>query len=293
MFASKHCFKYRQSSGNSLTMQFPMAGIQTDKFEHKSAFDSPVAISRKDTIIIAMLVNMALLFVLFATATKPQPPVTRETNVAASERMQPDSMAMFAKNQPTNTQQTKNLQTKSQPATDSQATSSRLPIDEIDEILQQYVSTHASTPEVEQGVLQERIQKDEEEPSLASKNNFVEVKVQKGDALAKIAKTHGTTVAQLLATNQLENPKLKIGQVLKVPTNTPTTTSANTNTNAKPAKQKAAATSTAEYYIVKSGDNPWKIAKKFNLKFEDLLQLNDLDEEKARNLKIGQKLRIK
>ena len=48
-----------------------------------------------------------------------------------------------------------------------------------------------------------------------------------------------------------------------------------------------------EYYIVKAGDNPWKIAKRFHLSFEKLLLLNGLDEAKARNLKIGQKLRIR
>jgi peptidoglycan endopeptidase LytF len=47
------------------------------------------------------------------------------------------------------------------------------------------------------------------------------------------------------------------------------------------------------YYVVKSGDSPWKIAKQFNVKPEDILQLNHLDEEKARNLKIGDRIRIK
>ena len=52
-------------------------------------------------------------------------------------------------------------------------------------------------------------------------------------------------------------------------------------------------TSLDEYYIVKAGDNPWKIAKKFHLSFEKLLQLNHLDEAKARNLKVGSRLRIR
>ncbi len=47
------------------------------------------------------------------------------------------------------------------------------------------------------------------------------------------------------------------------------------------------------FYIVKPGDNPWKIAKKFHLSFEKLLQLNHLDEAKARNLKVGSRLRIR
>lgn len=48
-----------------------------------------------------------------------------------------------------------------------------------------------------------------------------------------------------------------------------------------------------EFYIVKAGDNPWKIAKRFHISFEKLLQLNHLDEAKARNLKVGSRLRIR
>jgi LysM repeat protein len=47
------------------------------------------------------------------------------------------------------------------------------------------------------------------------------------------------------------------------------------------------------FYIVKAGDNPWKIAKRFHISFEKLLQLNHLDEAKARNLKVGSRLRIR
>jgi LysM repeat protein len=47
------------------------------------------------------------------------------------------------------------------------------------------------------------------------------------------------------------------------------------------------------FYVVKPGDNPWKIAKKFRLSFEKLLELNNLDEAKARNLKVGQTLKIR
>ena len=47
------------------------------------------------------------------------------------------------------------------------------------------------------------------------------------------------------------------------------------------------------FYTIKPGDNPWKIAKKFHLSFEKLLQLNHLDEAKARNLKVGQQIRIR
>jgi len=49
----------------------------------------------------------------------------------------------------------------------------------------------------------------------------------------------------------------------------------------------------SDCYVVCPGDNPWNIAKKFNISFEKLLKLNQLDEVKARNLKIGQTLRIR
>jgi LysM repeat protein len=74
---------------------------------------------------------------------------------------------------------------------------------------------------------------------------------------------------------------------------------AQTNDAKKPVKSKTKVAKTKElplsdeYYIVKAGDNPWKIAKRFHLSFERLLLINHLDEAKARNLKIGQKLRIR
>ncbi len=49
----------------------------------------------------------------------------------------------------------------------------------------------------------------------------------------------------------------------------------------------------SDFYIVCSGDNPWTIAKKFGISFEALLAINNLDEVSARNLKIGQTIRIR
>lgn len=48
-----------------------------------------------------------------------------------------------------------------------------------------------------------------------------------------------------------------------------------------------------QYYTLKSGDNPWKVAKQFRVGFGELLKLNHLDEAKARNLKPGDVLRVK
>jgi LysM repeat protein len=48
-----------------------------------------------------------------------------------------------------------------------------------------------------------------------------------------------------------------------------------------------------EWYTMKSGDNPWKVAKTQKIKFDDLLKLNGLNEERARNLKPGDQIRIR
>ena len=117
----------------------------------------------------------------------------------------------------------------------------------------------------------------------------VQITVKKGDALEKIARANGTTVDAIIKTNQLKSDKLKIGQVLQVPVNTKTS-------SAKPVaaanNNKPIALGDAQYYTIKAGDNPWKIAKQFHLKLDELLKLNNLDEASARNLKIGDKVRV-
>ncbi len=126
-------------------------------------------------------------------------------------------------------------------------------------------------------------------------DNIVEIIVKKGDSLDRIARANATTVQSIRALNGLKNDHLKIGQVLNVDVG-----SAKQNVDqrtAAPAKsiaQKNIFTPPKEavYYTVKSGDSPWKIAKQFNVNMDDLLKLNQLNEEKARNLKIGDRIRV-
>lgn len=119
--------------------------------------------------------------------------------------------------------------------------------------------------------------------------NIVDITVKSGDALEKIARANGTTVAAIKSLNQLKNERLKIGQVLKVPVGTAAAAIYHEPTF-KPVTEPA--NKEATYYTIKSGDNPWKIAKQFRVKMDDLLRLNNLDEEKARNLKVGDSIRI-
>lgn len=136
-------------------------------------------------------------------------------------------------------------------------------------------------------------------PSATHQDGYVEIKVKSGDALEKIARRHGTTVEAIKKANNLTTAKLSIGQVLRIPVNKNNETALATSIPSSPQPSKEAAKNPSptqeapQYYTIKSGDNPWKIAKQFNVKFEDLLILNNLDEERARNLKIGDKVRVK
>ena len=119
-------------------------------------------------------------------------------------------------------------------------------------------------------------------PVTAREPTLQEVTVQKGDSLDRIAKKHNKTVDALLKCNQLSGTFLKVGQKLKIPPPVNKTVAAPAFTPEG-----------AEYYTMKVGDNPWSIAMKHHLKVDELLKLNGLNEEKARKLKPGDRLRIR
>ncbi|MDB2614058.1 LysM peptidoglycan-binding domain-containing protein [Chlamydiales bacterium] len=48
-----------------------------------------------------------------------------------------------------------------------------------------------------------------------------------------------------------------------------------------------------EWYTVQSGDNPWKIAKVTKINYDDIIKLNQLTDSKAKNLKPGDRIRIR
>lgn len=128
-----------------------------------------------------------------------------------------------------------------------------------------------------------------------SNGRFVDVTIKRGDALEKIARANGTTVEAIMKANNLKNDRLRVGQTLKVPvgTNKKAAAAAPKETPKQVAKADTDSKGSAQYYTIQKGDNPWKIAKQFNLKLDELLKLNNLDQEKARNLKVGDSIRVK
>ncbi|MBS0634859.1 MAG: LysM peptidoglycan-binding domain-containing protein [Verrucomicrobia bacterium] len=235
-------------------MQLSMAGIHPDFAQEKKAPQRSVGVTRKDTIIIAMLVNIALLAVLFATASRQS-----QAQTVPLQKVEPLVARFETVSQVNASQVTKGSQVVAQ-----------APVDEIDELLKSY----AQKAQIEAKPAAEV----RNEPAIATaKPHYIEVKVKKGDVLSRIARAHNVKVEDIIVLNGLESANVKIGQVLKIPT------------TIKAAPQETV----AEFYVVKEGDSPWKIAKKCRIEVEDLLRLNNLDEAKAKNLKIGQKLRIR
>ena len=143
------------------------------------------------------------------------------------------------------------------------------------------------------------VQKQQEEESPSLPNGYFEVKVKRGDFLERIARANGTTVEEIKKINRLSSEKLNIGQILRIPSNTQNKFEPIVTQNKAPAPIAISAPPPVKndaesvYYTVKSGDNPWKIAKQFNIRVDQLLKLNNLNETKAKNLKVGDKLRVK
>lgn len=233
--------------------------------------------SRRDVIIISVLVNAALLAVLFLTAIKSDSD-TASTDIDFEQVAVADETV-------------KEVSLEGDPIVSIQEVKAdtAAPMDEVDHVLKEYLpEITAETVAVEEtpAPVDAPVVVKEAEPTPTNEN-YVEVTVKRGDALEKIARANRTSIAAIKKANNMANDKLKIGQVLKVPVGT---------VKAKTEKVAAAAATVGSdpvYYTVKKGDNPWKIAKQNNVKFEDLLKLNNLNEEKAKNLKVGDTVRVR
>jgi LysM repeat protein len=115
----------------------------------------------------------------------------------------------------------------------------------------------------------------------AVESSLREVKVKKGDVLEKIARQNHVSVSDIMKVNKLSSSRLKIGQTLKIPSG-----------GSKPSIS-TVSNDGAQYYTIKNGDNPWTIAVKHHMKVDELLKLNGMNEDKARRLKPGDRIRIK
>ena len=123
--------------------------------------------------------------------------------------------------------------------------------------------------------------------SLSADSSYI---VKKGDTLYSISRKYQITVPELRAANNLsENDVLKVGVKLVIPSadiENAAALSASKTSETKPNVSSKSATS----YIVQKGDTLYGIARKFNIKLNELLSLNNLDNSST--IKIGQKILV-
>ncbi len=98
--------------------------------------------------------------------------------------------------------------------------------------------------------------------------------VKAGDTLWSIAKKLGVSVDELKSKNNLTSNALSINQILLIPTK----------------NENVSEDDSADYYVVKAGDNLYQIANKYGMTVEELKSLNNLN---SNLLSIGQKLLVK
>lgn len=248
--------------------------------------------TRKDTILIAVVINAGLLAILFTTAV-----IYDTDKTIAPVEVAPTLVENIPPAQPAPIQEI--------------AVVSPSSGDEVDNVLKYYAAPSSQPIVVEtqpETYSPETIATPS--PALAEdvpaskeviEEKYIEVTVKKGDVLEKIARANKSSIAAIKKANQLQNENLSIGQVLKVPVKKKNSTQAIASANRDKTEVKTEPTSPqdqegdreAVYHVVKSGDNPWKIAKQYHVKYDDILRLNHLNEEKARNLKIGDRIRVK
>lgn len=223
--------------------------------------------SRRDTIIIAVLINACLLIILFATAlTKKE-----ETPFSAREVATPSPANVNIQD----IQRTMVKQTSFSKTTPKLSKPS-LPVAPLEESLPKVALIepkveHKSEPKKEEIV----------EPSK-SLPAYIQITVKRGDYLARIAKENETRVEDIMKLNNLKSTQLKIGQILRIPApeRSPLKSGENKPT---PPKQ----------YMVKPGDTLWGIAKFHNMQVGDLLKMNHMSSDSANRLQPGDTLLVR
>lgn len=243
--------------------------------------------NRREVVAITVIINIVLLSVLFFTAQRLEED-SFDHIVAAANSSQ---TATLPAEEVVSLPQT--------PAPVPLTAQSDVPVDEVDSFLRDFAAAVAAQQQQQQPIPQPQPVQRYSEPApqppmrqtpIATQtvptipsSNMVDVVVKKGDFLQKIAKQNHSTVEAIKMANNMRNDQLKVGQVLRVPY------------IASAAAEKPATVQTipqGNTYKVKSGDSPWKIAKQHNVSIDEILRLNNLDEESAKNLKPGDTIRV-
>ncbi|MBL7137298.1 MAG: LysM peptidoglycan-binding domain-containing protein [Bacteroidales bacterium] len=101
--------------------------------------------------------------------------------------------------------------------------------------------------------------------------------VKRGENLGVISGKYGCSVSQLKAWNNLSKSTIYPGQKLKI-------------SSAKSTSSSSGSSSSSFIYTIKSGDNLWDLAQKYNCTVSEIKKLNNI--KNANRLRPGQKIKI-
>jgi len=238
--------------------------------------------SRRDTIIISVLVNAALLVVLFTFAVTSKEKVQEDSKAIATNSVK--EISIDAKEM---------LFSDTKIAEESNNIESNSETKEFVSLEQKQIEKSQEIPEPNVSYKLPQIAKniDEIKANPIDLNAF-EITIKSGDNLEKLAHLYNAKVSEISDLNNLSNSFLRIGQKLLIPKSSIKNNDTPRTLNQIKSNEKKHI-AVAEYYIIKVGDNPYTIAIKHSIKPHELLKLNNLDERKAKRLKPGDKLRIR
>ncbi len=150
--------------------------------------------------------------------------------------------------------------------------------DEIDQLLEEYALSHDSEDSEVRSAADDKVVK----PKVVA-----DKKIKASPSIAvDTSKKEGLNRPSQASTKKPQEVSTS-AEATKKPLQKPLSGKKDIGRTSKPVQPNSSV------YIVQPGDNPWTIAKKCKISFERLLELNNLDEAKAKNLKIGQALKIK
>ena len=222
--------------------------------------------NRRDMIIVAALVNSALLVAIFISAVKTvQSSQVKEKSASVplvSTALSEEKIDIEKKSEAPLSQTVEKNVDKPIAKADEKVEKKPISLPVLTQELQEIKPKSASKTPSNQKIEEQRT-----------------LKVEKGDVLERIARHHGVSVDEIMRLNHLKSFRLRVGQVLKLPP-----------VGLKPSKKEGEG---GAYYTVKGGDNPWTIAHKNGMQVEELLELNNMDEAKAKRLKPGDRLKIR
>ncbi|MEO1206439.1 MAG: LysM peptidoglycan-binding domain-containing protein [Pseudomonadota bacterium] len=134
-------------------------------------------------------------------------------------------------------------------------------------------------------------------PSFQPAASSGTITVVRGDTLYGLARRHGVTVNQLMATNQLTSSMLRPGQELMLPGNGRSAPARTAPARTVPPRTRTVASTPSSppsdwsgNYAIEPGDSLYTIARKYGIKSSELQRYNGIDD--PRRLRPGQVLKV-